>query len=108
MPAKSEAPDIERAARAICKSRGINPRALTADGQPAWKGWVAAAKAARKQLLRTDHGEHLFTIERAHAERICARLEFDASWDKVGPGYYLLKQQLQAPEARAIRRKETP
>ncbi|MFC5505488.1 hypothetical protein [Bosea massiliensis] len=108
MQQKSEAADIERAARAICKSQGVNPRSLNADGQPAWKGWVAAAKAARKELLRTGDGEQLFTLELSHAERVCARLEFDASWDKVGPGYYLLKQQLQAQDGRAIRRKETP
>lgn len=30
----------------------------------------------------------------AEAKKICERLEFDASWDKAGPGYYKLKRQI--------------
>lgn len=96
MAARMEATDIKRTARAICGSRGIDPDGFDTTGLPAWKAWIAAATAARETLLSTDCGERLLTLERGDAERICARLEFDASWDKVGSGYYLLKQQLRA------------
>jgi len=34
------------------------------------------------------------TLTRAEADRIAQRLEFDASWDKCGDGYYSIKRQL--------------
>ena len=34
------------------------------------------------------------TVETNDAKALCARLEFDASWDKAGPGYYELSKQL--------------
>lgn len=36
------------------------------------------------------------TIEGGDAKSLCARLEFDASWDKAGPGYYELNKQIKA------------
>jgi hypothetical protein len=36
------------------------------------------------------------TIEADDARAVCARLEFDASWDKAGPGYYELNKQIKA------------
>ncbi len=36
------------------------------------------------------------TIEGGDAKSLCARLEFDASWDKAGPGYYELSKQIKA------------
>lgn len=96
MAARKEATDLERAARAICVSRGIDPDGRETDGRRSWKAWVAAATAARDAFLGSEGDERLVTLNRGDAERICARLEFDASWDKVGSGYYLLKQQLRA------------
>jgi hypothetical protein len=34
------------------------------------------------------------TIEMGDAKTLCGRLEFDASWDKAGPGYYDLTKQM--------------
>ncbi len=33
-------------------------------------------------------------ISRSEAESICKRLEYDASWDKCGSGYYRLKRSI--------------
>lgn len=90
------APELQRAARAICIDRGCDPDRLDVQGTPAWMSWVEVASVDRASLLREPDGTPLLTISRPDAERICNRLEFDASWDKVGPGYYTLKQQLQA------------
>lgn len=89
-------PDIKRTARAICIDRGFDPEKRDVHGLPAWIEWVEVAKIARAALLTADDGSKLLTIDKDDAERICKRLEFDASWDKVGSGYYVLKQQIQA------------
>lgn len=34
------------------------------------------------------------TIDVDDAKKLCGRLEFDASWDKAGPGYYDLNKQM--------------
>jgi hypothetical protein len=36
------------------------------------------------------------TIDADDAKKLCGRLEFDASWDKAGPGYYDLNKQIKA------------
>lgn len=104
----SERPEIERAALAICRSLGIEPDQLGADGQPAWRAYLAPAEAAWNSFLTNGSGEPLLRLERGDAQRICARLEFDASWDKVGSGYYVLKRQLQTTADRPDQCKETP
>jgi len=48
-----------------------------------------------KQKLSTHEdvsvGEGTVKITVSEAKEICKRLEFDASWDKCGSGYYTLK-----------------
>jgi hypothetical protein len=36
------------------------------------------------------------TIDVDDAKKLCGRLEFDASWDKAGPGYYDLNKQIKS------------
>lgn len=38
--------------------------------------------------------EETITITLSEAKKLCARLEFDASWDKCGSGYYSMKDQI--------------
>lgn len=88
-------PEIKRVARAISVDRGFAPDKLDVHGVPAWVEWTEVAKVAHDALLTSNDGTKMLTISRDDAQRICARLEFDASWDKVGSGYYLLKRQIQ-------------
>ncbi|WP_421591158.1 Lar family restriction alleviation protein [Shinella sp. M27] len=48
----------------------------------------------RSSLIQSEEGEITLTIK--EAEKLAARLEFDASWDKCGDGYYSIKNQLRA------------
>lgn len=41
-----------------------------------------------------EDSAEVVTLTRAEADRIAQRLEFDASWDKCGDGYYSIKRQL--------------
>lgn len=43
-----------------------------------------------------EDSAEVVTLTRAEADRIAQRLEFDASWDKCGDGYYSIKRQLGA------------
>lgn len=43
---------------------------------------------------RGEDSAEVVTLTRAEADRIAQRLEFDASWDKCGDGYYSIKRQL--------------
>jgi hypothetical protein len=89
-------PEIERVARAICLASGADPNSHDANKQPAWIAHISVAKAAHSALLTNEDGERLLTLTTDEASRICKRLEFDASWDKAGSGYYSLKRQLQS------------
>lgn len=89
---------IVRAAKAICVARGIDPDGVNGQAQPAWTDWISVAKAAHAALSVNDDGERLLNVTVDEARRLCKRLEFDASWDKAGSGYYALKRQLQSDE----------
>lgn len=61
----------------------------------------AAAKAAAQQDYETRIKSAIVevpvvTLSPYEAEKIAKRLEFDASWDKCGDGYYSIKRQLSA------------
>jgi len=47
-------------------------------------------------LSEGEDSAEVVTLTRAEADRIAQRLEFDASWDKCGDGYYSIKRQLGA------------
>lgn len=77
-----------------------------------YEGWGQAADVATGEMLtfpqtrlslepRNGHRSFemsLLTIAPSEAAKLCARLEFDASWDKAGDGYYQLKRQLREME----------
>lgn len=52
------------------------------------------AHPPRSPLIQSDEGE--ITLSVKEAEKLAARLELDASWDKCGDGYYSIKRQLSA------------
>jgi hypothetical protein len=52
------------------------------------------AHPPRSSLIQSDEGE--ITLSVKEAEKLAARLELDASWDKCGDGYYSIKRQLSA------------
>lgn len=48
----------------------------------------------------SNEGGETITLTVKEAEKLAARLEFDASWDKCGDGYYSIKSQLRALSTR--------
>ncbi|EYR81440.1 hypothetical protein [Shinella sp. DD12] len=53
------------------------------------------AHPPRSSLVDNSHAiEEVVTLSPHEAEKIAKRLEFDASWDKCGEGYYSIKRQL--------------
>ena len=52
------------------------------------------AHPPHSSLIQSEEGKITLTV--AEAEKLAARLEFDASWDKCGDGYYSIKNQLLA------------
>lgn len=92
---------IIRGAKAICQAKGVDPESITGPSRFAWMDCIAEARAAFAAFLTNQDREPLLTVTAAEAAKLCARLEFDASWDKAGSGYYALKRQLQVASRRA-------
>lgn len=72
---------------------------------------IEAAKAAAQQDYETRIRSAIVevpvvTLSPYEAEKIVKRLEFDASWDKCGDGYYSIKRQLAALSTRPADRAE--
>jgi len=55
-----------------------------------------ALQLARAKVRALAKPEGYAVVPLDEAAAICARLEYDASWDKCGHGYYRLKQALSA------------
>lgn len=55
-----------------------------------------AIAAALSHPAALSGGDSVAVLTAYEAKKICERLEFDASWDKCGSGYYSLKRQIAA------------
>jgi len=73
------------------------------------KSWTLLEPSKKKvfqsmagKVIRSGYSKKAddrISITRDEAAGICKRLEYDASWDKCGSGYYSLKNQLREADS---------